>query len=459
MQLIIDGDAHDSGPVMSLPHLLSRCGRFAFTVRERRSARDRRRAHVPMQARDLYRRASCAASGAERRRCSLAAQRLLIAASSDRRMQAARARARAGRSLAPTSALHEVTGVTRVHEQREAHQFQDPPRPEVLDLEAGAAHIARHFAYTWLHHDVRSIAYNGSWLSEHGRVGLDLQPAEMAAVAARLRRQNILDDNSVCPSLLEAALDAAPAVCSRCFDAAIADTAACSSVSIRALAFGKKSHVPEAQAVRLIVPMTSKWRVLDVDLSERLNEWPGSLEPLPDSCMECGAKGSGAQQAILGARLVIQKSLDDFSRGALLQTDIKQYYDHLSPVACARWMIARGCPSSLAAAAVRHQLCPAVHVKVGSFAAPAGQRARGSLTGSRTAGALGRVPVRDLHEQVASTCAARAYGPPGHEVILSTYVDNIMVVARDDTSAEAVLREMRGRLHEVWQLELPESSV
>lgn len=119
-------------------------------------------------------------------------------------------------------------------------------------------------------------------------MGLNLQPEELAAAAARLRRQNISDENAVCPSLLEAALDAAPAMCSRCFDMTIADTSAFASVSARALAFGKKSHIPQARTVRLIVPMSSEWRVLDVVVSERLHEWVSSLGRLPSSCMECG---------------------------------------------------------------------------------------------------------------------------------------------------------------------------
>lgn len=245
----------------------------------------------------------------------------------------------------------------------------------------------------------------------------------------------------------------------RCFDMTISDTSACLSFSVRASAFGKKTTTPLAEAVRLIVPMSSEWRILDVVVSERVQAWIGSLGSLPDGCMECGVRGSGAQQAVLGARLVVEKSLEGFSRGALLQADIKQYYDHLDPVACARWMLDKGCPRPLAAAAVRHQLCPEVFVKIGSFTAEVGQRARGPLTWSRTAGALGRIPIRYLHEHIAATCWARAYGPPGHEVLLSTYVDNVMVAAKDDTSAEAILRAMRTRLHDLWRLELPESSV
>ena len=53
-------------------------------------------------------------------------------------------------------------------------------------------------------------------------------------------------------------------------------------------------------------------------------------------------------------------------------------------------------PRELAAAAARHQLLPKVSLRVGDIDADLGKRSRGSLTGSRVAGALGRIPVEAM---------------------------------------------------------------
>lgn len=174
--------------------------------------------------------------------------------------------------------------------------------------------------------------------------------------------------------------------------------------------------------------------------------------------MEAGVRGVGAPHAVLGARSVIEKVLDSPSQGALLQVDVKQYSDHIDPMRCASWMQTRGACPVVAAAAVRHQLLPGALVRCGRHSASVGDRARGSFIGSRTTGALGRITC-DLHEHVAATCSGRAVGPAGSGVILSTYVDNVLFAAKDDTSAEAVLAVMRQRCDVEWGLELPDSSV
>lgn len=200
----------------------------------------------------------------------------------------------------------------------QSSRFPRTPPTELIDLAAGAAEIARHYAAKWQHADVLSVVSTRNWLAAQGQEGLDLQPEELAAAAARLRRQNFVDDTGVCPMLLQAAVDAAPAMSSRCFDQTIASTPACSSVSVRAPAFGKKSPTPLPGAVRLIMPMTTDWRVLDVVISERVQAWIATLGPLPDGCMECWVRGAGAPQAALGARLVVGKSLDDFFSGGIV---------------------------------------------------------------------------------------------------------------------------------------------
>ena len=75
-------------------------------------------------------------------------------------------------------------------------------------------------------------------------------------------------------------------------------------------------------------------------------------------------------------------------------------------------------PAPLAAAAARQQLLPRVSLRVGDVSAELGKRSRGSLTGSRVAGALGRIFVEERSETcptfasgVVSSCTNRSILP------------------------------------------------
>ena len=91
--------------------------------------------------------------------------------------------------------------------------------------------------------------------------------------------------------------------------------------------------------------------------------------------------------------MVIEKTLDDNSRGALSQGDIGQFYDNLPVLAIAQWLAERGAPDQLLEAVIQIQLCTRLFVIVGEAAAEIGVRVKGGLTGSRLAGALARIPA------------------------------------------------------------------
>ena len=57
------------------------------------------------------------------------------------------------------------------------------------------------------------------------------------------------------------------------------------------------------------------------------------------------------------------------------------------------FLVSRGLDEDLAAAVVRVQMLPQVFLKVAAGTCVVGDRSRGGLTGSRLAGAIGRVPV------------------------------------------------------------------
>lgn len=297
------------------------------------------------------------------------------------------------------------------------------------------------------------------WADTTGAVPLLYEVADLGLAAARLRRPKIVDRLGVCPDLLVAAVETSPDVVSECIANTLASGESCRAVCVMAHAFGKKTSRPAPDGARLFMRLPTLWSMADVLFPARLHERLDSHAAAPTGCMEAGITGTGASHVALGSRLVIEKGMDSGSSGALAQGDIKQYFDHIDPMLCGDWLLSRGCRPSLVGAAVRHQLMPQVDVLIAAARAEVGDKSRVSVTGSRVAGALGRVAIRDVMMHVHATSAHRAFGPPEARILICSYIDNILVAGSDSSSASAILQQVEERLRTPWALSLPESSV
>lgn len=220
----------------------------------------------------------------------------------------------------------------------------------------------------------------------------------------------------------------------------VADPAFLSETDIRAVALGKKSPLPIVSKVRVLLPLGVWMTVLDILISGALHELCDAQPAMPE-CWECGVAGAGnsASHTAHFAKPMVEKSLDAFSTGALVLTDIRTFYDKIDVGRAIMDASACGLPPHTAAAALRHQLLPrislhAADVCVGQLS----RRATGALTGSRTAGALGRVVVRALAEHLSAARRASMRSLFGSSpMLLATYVDNLILVGVDASGAEA----------------------
>lgn len=85
-------------------------------------------------------------------------------------------------------------------------------------------------------------------------------------------------------------------------------------------------------------------------------------------------------------------------------------------------------------------MLPRITMQKGAFAADTASRVMGALSGSRVAGALGRVVARDLLGAVLAPQRGLGFeAGPGGPIVMGTYVDNILVLANDASGAEALL--------------------
>ena len=95
-------------------------------------------------------------------------------------------------------------------------------------------------------------------------------------------------------------------------------------------------------------------------------------------------------------QLTTEKGLDTHSAGAVATCDIRRYYDSLDPLLVTRFLVSKGCPWQTAICCLKLQMLPKVILNLLGRSPCVGSRCTGALTGSRTAGGLGTVPICDV---------------------------------------------------------------
>ena len=131
-----------------------------------------------------------------------------------------------------------------------------------------------------------------------------------------------------------------------------------------------------------------------------------------------------------GLSSVVEKGLDYESKGAVAQSDIRQFYDSVNLLRIFRYLVSKGLPKSLAAACMRHQLLPQINVKFGAYSTCVGNRSVGCLTGSRLAGMAARVPVEHVCVERANIWSEWGFTTPHGVLTVSTYVDNLFAAGK-----------------------------
>ena len=122
------------------------------------------------------------------------------------------------------------------------------------------------------------------------------------------------------------------------------------------------------------------------------------------------------------------------------------------------WLTAQGVPAAIAACAVRHQLCPTVVLKVGSAEVNVGGRTIGGMTGSRTAGFLGRIPVEAIIADRRSLWRPYGFKTDGCPLCLCTWVDNLFSASASLDGAIYILEDFETQLEQRWHMSIKAAS-
>ena len=103
-------------------------------------------------------------------------------------------------------------------------------------------------------------------------------------------------------------------------------------------------------------------------------------------------------------------------------------------------------------------MCPGVVLCTGSLQIELPSRSKGGLTGTRTAGMMGRIPVEKT--MIERRSHWRRWGFKAHEDVLCvcSHVDNLFSVSKSLQSAKSMLEDFGKQLEVNWDLKIKKSS-
>ena len=231
-----------------------------------------------------------------------------------------------------------------------------------------------------------------------------------------------------------------------------------SSLVIQAYAGGKTSSTTAVQNTRVILPLPAVLQVLDALLFVLLHPFIVSLLPQQDGCWIGGLPRTQPLEITHCMSMIIEKGLDMESTGAVGTQDVRQYFDSVWLHLIYEWLVSKSVPINYCGEFLRHQLLPGVELVFGIQRVSIQGRVRGSLTGSRLAGLLARIPIEDVVSRCAHRWALFGFPTPLGTLKAATYIDNWIAPGRTPHGVVTILNEAEQELKATWDLDIKADS-
>ena len=267
------------------------------------------------------------------------------------------------------------------------------------------------------------------------------------------------DQQGICPFAIRLLFFGAPEATIAFFNNIISSDDFFHAECVYGHAKAKKRGLIPAEKIRIILPLSSILTVIDAAISNRLNkrleEWASRLPP---SFLECAKKRRQIQDVTFAVAQHIEKGIDNHGRAAVCQADIKQYYDHLDPLKIWNWITHNLSEPGLATAILRLHVLPTAVISVGTAESWIQSRTSGMLTGSRSAGSAGRIPLMDAALALSPTWPGQAASYGQICCGLGTFVDNLVTLSINSRAGMALLDQLEAFLVQNWGLTFGDDS-
>ena len=169
-------------------------------------------------------------------------------------------------------------------------------------------------------------------------------------------------------------------------------------------------------------------------------------------------KGTQCADIAATVHIAVEKMLDCKSRGAIAQGDIRRFYDSIPCLRAIRDMVSHGCHAGTAVATLRHQLMMCVWLTHDTSKIALPTRTVGALTGSRSAGAIGRYIVQSTCAGMIGLIAQLRFRGPERCIGILTWVDNLYFLGKSGQAAIDLMLRFDECLSSAWGLQLKNGS-
>jgi len=291
-------------------------------------------------------------------------------------------------------------------------------------------------------------------LAQCEATGIDISPEDVSSAVDRMKRADKIDHYGVCPLGIHLFAQARPEVVCPFLTTTLATKSSMCSFSIQGRLYAKSRGAVPASKTRTILPLPSILAIFDCTLFTFWQPRIDALFPLVRSTFIGARPHTQTLDIMHGLQGVIEKGLDSHGQAAIAQMDIKRYYDSLPILRIFRYLVGRGCSTPALGCLLRLHCCPPVSLSWGIASTTVEGRSVGALTGTRTAGLLGRVPVEDVILQRHQVWERWGFKTSTDVLALATYVDNIFSAGTSAEDAVAILKDCEHHLFQSWNLKI-----
>ena len=424
----------------------------ALEYADRSSAASHRRLRVPMQVRDLFAKAASSDDPRCERKCRREAWQLLRHHICERDSTRVGGLVRKGGVPSRSKKLYDFLGL----------EIEDVPGEKMVIRDADEiarrldAFVYKRWGCGQFHRLDRILDFLERWEG----VLLDFEDYEFREVFKRMKRINLLDNRGEAVEMWCRAFQCCPAAVVAHFNLLASSRRRIEQFFIIARSQGKSSPTPALSSIRFIMPLPAQLSILDALLANRVHRFMASECPLPYAAFAGAVPKTQVLDITFALTMLSEKALDCHSQGAAAQFDIAQFYDNMDVLRSCEWLLDKGLPGPVCAALLRVQWLPSLAIRAGAACIKVPRRAFGAITGSRVAGALGRVPVEAAMCKTVPEYSRLGFptNENGRRFLYASFVDNIFVFGASLGGAVSAADALAHELKSSWSLDVKANS-
>ena len=328
-----------------------------------------------------------------------------------------------------------------------------------IDCEQCSGMIKKEFEGKWKCKDISTHAVINDALARVEGIGLDVSQQELIEAAEAIKKDTRLDGDWLCVKSIRMVVHSCGPAVTQLVNRLSQSRRFFSENVIKGWCKAKKRGAIRASQVRALLPLPSLLSLIDVVVARRLLPVVDAFAAGVDaSYLECAKKSRQPLDIVFPLALHIEKSLDQHSQGCVAQADIRAFYDNVQPLLVFEWLNRHGADGGTAACFLRLHCLPPIEMSVRETVVVIGRRSRGVLTGTRSAGIAGRIPLLDVSSQRSHVWSQWAAKYGSSTLACGSFVDNLFTAAHSVSEAVAILSDAELHLNSRWRLDFKEDS-